>query len=187
MKGYVVLPPVLGLALGFCPQAHALGPVEVGGTVGAASNPISGGFPNSLGLGAGATAGVSIRGFYAGVGAEYYPGESGQLGQNGQLGSCPPKSCARFYGSMSVQSSLFGGELGFGIKRLHAAPRGERLRRRHLSARFGYRNAQGLAKREVLLACPEQKELPHLLAPGRVARPRLLGAQRLPCTLEVTT
>jgi hypothetical protein len=97
-------------ALAFSREARALGPadIEVGARVGAASNPVGGGFPNPLGGGAGARAGVSFLGFYAGVSGVYYFGESGKLKEeyaNGEILS----------GSVSVQSFLCGGELGYGI------------------------------------------------------------------------
>jgi hypothetical protein len=114
-----VLPPVVGLALAVCPDARALGPldVEVGARGGMASNPIGGGFPNPLGAGAGARAGVSVLGFYAGVTAEYYFGQGGQSGRSGPITPPPPPmSVTIIYGSMSVQSLLLGGELGFGVK-----------------------------------------------------------------------
>ncbi len=102
---------MLTCALTASRDARAVGPldVEVGAKVGAGSNPVNGGFPNPLGVGAGARAGVSLLGFYAGVSGMYYFGESGTFKEQYAGGSI-------LSGSVSVQSFLCGGELGYGVR-----------------------------------------------------------------------
>jgi hypothetical protein len=95
---------VLGVGSICAPRdAHALGPVdlEVAGKVGYGTNPFSG-FPNPLGFGLGARAGVSILGLYGGLGLMYYFGSSQNL---------PGVS-------VSSNSFLYGVEGGYGAKLL---------------------------------------------------------------------
>jgi hypothetical protein len=95
---------VLGVGSMCVPRdAHALGPVdlEVAGKVGVGTNPF-GGFPNPLGFGLGARAGVSILGLYGGLGLMYYFGSSQNLPSAG--------------GSISSNALLYGLEGGYGAK-----------------------------------------------------------------------
>ncbi len=91
-------------------DAHALGPVdlEVGAKVGAASSPTSvSGAPNPLGFGLGARAGLSfLGGLYAGGSLMYYFGGSQNVGIAGTDVS------------VSLNTLMVGGELGYGIKLL---------------------------------------------------------------------
>jgi hypothetical protein len=100
----------LGVALGFAPAAHALGPVdvEVGAKVGAGSNPVGGGLPNPLGVGVGGRAGISVSGLYAGVSAIDYLGTSGRLDL--------VQGTDFEQGPLSPHSFLFGVELGYGLR-----------------------------------------------------------------------
>jgi hypothetical protein len=97
----------LGVALGTSVPARAAGPVqfEVGAKVGAGGNPIGGGFPSSLGFGAGGRAGLSISGLYGGLSAMYYVGDSGRI--------LAKDGTAIESGSVSPRSFLYGVELGY--------------------------------------------------------------------------
>jgi hypothetical protein len=87
-------------------QAFALGPVdlEVAAKVGGGTSTVSGGGPNPLGFGLGGRAGVSIFGFYGGLAAMYYLGESADTALNG-LGSVHTQ----------VSSTLVGLEGGYNL------------------------------------------------------------------------
>lgn len=99
----------LGLVTFAVPEdAHALGPVdlEVGAKVGGATNPSSAsGAPNPLGFGLGARAGLSfLGGLYAGGSLMYYFGSS----------ASEPTPAAPSV-SVSANTLMYGGELGYGI------------------------------------------------------------------------
>src|ERR1700716_3017857 len=97
---------VLGIGSVCAPrEARALGPVdlEIAGKVGAGTNPFGNGFPNPLGFGIGARAGVSLLGFYGGLGLMYYFG-SGSSNVPGAGGG------------VSANSFLYGIEGGYGAK-----------------------------------------------------------------------
>jgi hypothetical protein len=83
-------------------QADALGPigVELGGQVGAGTNPVGGGSLNPLGLGLGGRAGVTWLGFYGGVNVMDY------------LGSGQSTSTT----NASAHSFLYGVEVGYDLK-----------------------------------------------------------------------
>ncbi len=95
-------------------DAHALGPVdlEVGAKVGYATSPASGGGTNPLGFGLGGRAGIAfLGGIYVGGNIMYYFGGSENVAPPCNAGaSCvsPP--------SISVNTLMYGGELGYGIK-----------------------------------------------------------------------
>jgi hypothetical protein len=82
-------------------DASALGPVdvEVAGKVGYGTNPFSN-YPNPLGVGLGARAGVSLLGLYGGLSFMYYIGSSQDVASQG--------------GSISAHSVLYGIEGGYG-------------------------------------------------------------------------
>jgi hypothetical protein len=84
-------------------DASALGPVdlEVAGKVGYGTNPFSN-YPNPLGVGLGARAGVSLLGLYGGLSFMYYIGSS--------------QDVASQAGSISAHSVLYGIEGGYGTK-----------------------------------------------------------------------
>jgi hypothetical protein len=94
--------------LAFAGDAHALGPVdlEVGAKVGGATNPSSlSGATNPLGFGLGGRAGLAfLGGIYLGGNIMYYFGGS----QNENIGTSSV--------SASVNTLMYGGELGYGIK-----------------------------------------------------------------------
>jgi hypothetical protein len=83
-------------------HADALGPmgVEVGGQVGAGTNPVGGGSLNPLGLGLGGRAGLTWLGFYGGVNVMDY------------LGSSQSTPIA----NASAHSFLYGVEAGYNLK-----------------------------------------------------------------------
>jgi len=92
----------------FSGDARAVGPVEVevAAKVGAGTNP-TGGLPNPLGFGAGARAGVSFDGFYAGLSAVYYVGSSGRIDYG---------VSEYVTGDISPHALLYGLEVGYGVK-----------------------------------------------------------------------
>ena len=98
--------------LAFAGDAHALGPVdlEVGAKVGGATNPVSGsGATNPLGFGVGGRAGLAfLGGIYVGGNIMYYFGGS----QNENLVGAAGNSSV----SVSFNTLMYGGELGYGIK-----------------------------------------------------------------------
>src|SRR5579872_7140903 len=74
---------IVGGAVWIPKEAFALGPVDLevaalvgGGTSTIGSNASGQSSPNPLGFGFGARAGVGILGFYGGITAQYYVGES---------------------------------------------------------------------------------------------------------------
>ena len=93
---------VLGLStLAVSRDAHALGPVdlEAGAKVGYATSPVSGGGTNPLGFGVGGRAGLAFLG-----GSTNVPAPNG--GVVTSAGSV----------SVSTNTLMYGGELGYGIK-----------------------------------------------------------------------
>jgi hypothetical protein len=88
-------------------NAHALGPLdlEIGAKAGVGTMPSNENAPNPLGFGIGGRGGIAIAGFYGGVSAVYYLGES-------QNASAP------LSGSVSKHSLLYGVEGGYGWKLL---------------------------------------------------------------------
>lgn len=98
--------------LAFAGDAHALGPVdlEVGAKVGGATNPSSAsGATNPLGFGLGGRAGLAfLGGIYAGGNIMYYFGGS-------QNESLPTAAGAASSVSVSVNTLMYGGELGYGL------------------------------------------------------------------------
>jgi hypothetical protein len=99
----------LGVGITSLPRdARALGPVdlEIGARAGAATNPFTGSGqpPNPLGFGLGGRAGVSIFGFYGGLGALYYFGSSGSVGT--PFGAV----------NVSFNTLLYGADLGYSFK-----------------------------------------------------------------------
>lgn len=96
--------------LAFARDAHALGPVdlEVGAKVGGATNPSSvSGATNPLGFGLGGRAGLAfLGGIYLGGNIMYYFGGS----QNESVSPTAPST------SVSFNTLMYGGELGYGIK-----------------------------------------------------------------------
>jgi hypothetical protein len=99
--------------LAFAGDAHALGPVdlEVGAKVGGATNPVSGSAINPLGFGVGGRAGLAfLGGIYVGGNIMYYIG--------GSQTESPPASngAASSSVSLSVNTLMYGGELGYGLK-----------------------------------------------------------------------
>ena len=103
-KAYLVVASILaaGVALLASPkQAHALGPLdlEIAARGGFGTNPSTlTGSPNALGPGIGARAGVSFLGLYGGLSFMYYFGETKD--------------------GISVNSTMYGVDLGFGFKLL---------------------------------------------------------------------
>ncbi len=83
-------------------DAKALGPIDVeaAAKVGYGTNPFGGGYPNPLGLGLGVRGGVSLLGFYGGLGLMYYVGGNATASD----------------GYRSVNSVLYGIEAGYGTK-----------------------------------------------------------------------
>jgi opacity protein-like surface antigen len=112
----LVASSVLGLSsLAVARDAHALGPIdlEVGAKVGYATNPSSvSGATNPLGFGLGGRAGIAfLGGIYLGGNVMYYLGGSQTV--------APPCLAATSCGSppsVSVNTLMYGGELGYGIK-----------------------------------------------------------------------
>jgi hypothetical protein len=96
----------------FAPEARALGPLdlEVGAKAGVGTTPggVPSGYPNPLGFGLGARAGVSIIGLYGGLSFMYYFGGS----SNVQI----PTGAGVISVSESVNSLLYGVEGGYGTK-----------------------------------------------------------------------
>jgi hypothetical protein len=89
-------------------DARAVGPIdiEIAAKVGYGTSP-NGGSLNPLGFGFGGRAGVSFLGLYAGVNVvDYLGGSSGPL-------PCPPNV---FCESVTTQTLMYGGELGYGFK-----------------------------------------------------------------------
>jgi len=110
----VIASGVLGLyTLAVARDAHALGPVdlEVGAKVGYATNPSSvSGATNPLGFGLGGRAGLAfLGGIYLGGNIMYYLGGSQSLPTETATGA--PSST-----SVSVNTLMYGGELGYGFK-----------------------------------------------------------------------
>jgi len=110
----VIASGVLGLStLAVARDAHALGPVdlEVGAKVGYATNPSSvSGATNPLGFGLGGRAGLAfLGGIYLGGNIMYYLGGSQSLPTETATGA--PSST-----SVSVNTLMYGGELGYGFK-----------------------------------------------------------------------
>jgi hypothetical protein len=106
---------VLGLStLAVSRDAHALGPVdlEAGAKVGYATSPVSGGGTNPLGFGVGGRAGLAfLGGIYLGGNIMYYLGGSTNV-------PAPNGGVVTSAGSVSVSTNtlMYGGELGYGIK-----------------------------------------------------------------------
>jgi hypothetical protein len=88
-------------------DARALGPidVEVAGTIGGGTDPLTNGvrnrYPNPLGLGGGGRAGAAFHGLYGGVAFMYYAGGSESNG---------------FGGSASDHALTYGIEAGYGFE-----------------------------------------------------------------------
>jgi hypothetical protein len=84
-------------------DAKALGPIDVeaAAKVGYGTNPFGGGYPNPLGLGLGVRGGVSLLGFYGGLGLMYYVGGNATTSDHNYR---------------SVNSVLYGIEAGYGAK-----------------------------------------------------------------------
>ncbi len=106
----------IGLSmLAFAGDAHALGPVdlEVGAKVGGATNPYSAsGAINPLGFGLGGRAGIAfLGGIYVGGNLMYYFGGS----QNESLAVPGTTGVSSAPVSVSVNTLMYGGELGYGI------------------------------------------------------------------------
>jgi len=87
-------------------NAHALGPVdiEIGAKAGLGTSPVSSsGYPNPLGFGIGARAGVDFLGIYGGVQLMYYFGGSDDVSVAGQSFS------------LKDHTFMYGVEAGYGL------------------------------------------------------------------------
>jgi len=108
---------VLGLStLAVARDAHALGPVdlEAGAKVGYATSPVSGGGTNPLGFGVGGRAGLAfLGGIYLGGNIMYYLGGSTNepVPVSGGAQNVSASSV-----SLSTNTLMYGGEVGYGIK-----------------------------------------------------------------------
>jgi hypothetical protein len=114
----LVASSVLGLSiLGVTRDAHALGPVdvEVGAKVGYATNPSSvSGVTNPLGFGLGGRAGLAfLGGIYLGGNIMYYLG-----GSTSVPGGSTADGATSTGVSVSTNTLMYGGEVGYGIKLL---------------------------------------------------------------------
>jgi hypothetical protein len=104
-------------SLAVAPDAHALGPVdiEVGARAGYATNPSNGSL-NPLGVGVGGRAGLAfLGGVYLGGSVMYYLGGSTTGDSLDTTSSASPTHSTY---TISTNTLLIGGELGYGLKLL---------------------------------------------------------------------